>query len=228
MNNKILENGNSYVLSEYFLQFKPIHLRKGEVIFRPDFPSNNIFYVESGYIKIYSLLENGDEKIIMFYKNHDIFPLNKIFKNSPKNFFAETLTSVTVRCVDENEFQQFLNNNPKAMMELINYFSYYIELYSDRIENLGFMQASFKVMSSLLNLADRFGVVCENGIKIEIPINQREIASTLAMTRETVSREFEKLQKEGILFSKNHEIFIKDINRLIQKIGNCCESNWTI
>lgn len=228
MNYKISESCNLSKLIQYFSQFKPIHLRKGEVIFRPDFSNHNVFYIENGFIKTYSILENGEEKIIMFHKAGDFFPLTKLFKNSAKNFFAETLAPTTIRYVDENEFQKFLNGNSTAAMELINYFSDYMEYYMQRVENLGFIQANQKVIFNLLSLVKRFGVADKNGIKIELPITQREIGSTLAMTRETVSREFEKLQKENIVDLKNHEIIVKNIRHLVEKANNFCEYDWQL
>lgn len=228
MKNEIPKNFNLSTLVQYFFQFKAIHIKKGEIIFRPDFPNHNVFYIENGFVKIYSIVENGEEKIIMFYKAGDFFPLTKLFKNSAKNFFAETLVPTTIRYVDENEFQKFLNGDSDATTELINYFSDYMEYYLQRVENLGFMKSSQKVIFNLLSLIKRFGLADKNGTKIELPITQREIGSMLAMTRETVSREFEKLQKENIIDLKNHEIIIKDIRYLIEKADNFCEYNWQL
>lgn len=215
-------------LLQYFYQFKPVHLKNNEIILRPDFTCRNVFFIESGFVKLYSILENGEERIISFCKSHDFFPLVEIFRGSVKNFFAETLSLTTIRYVDENHFQEFLKNDSEASMELINYFSDRLGFCLERIENLGFIQASQKIIFGLLFLIKRFGVADGNDFKLQLPVTQKEIASALAMTRETVSREFEKLEKENILDLKNHEIVIKNIRYLIEKANNFCEYDWQL
>jgi CRP/FNR family transcriptional regulator len=216
---------NLPVIQKFFSGLKPINLNKGEMIFRPDLPNANVFYIDNGFIKTYNISETGDEKIVMFYKNHDIFPLIRLFKNAPKDVYAETVSITTVRSVNELEFKKFLDSTPEAMNEFIGYLLGYVEIYSQRVKNLGFMTAFPKIIYCLVSLGKRFGMINNKNrnIKVEIPITQRELAATIAMTRETVSREFEKLVKEDIVILEDHGIVIKNmekLEKLLDKYGD--------
>jgi CRP-like cAMP-binding protein len=87
------------------------------------------------------------------------------------------------------------------------------------------MAALPKIIYSLVSLGKRFGMANEKNpnIKVEIPITQRELAATIAMTRETVSREFEKLVKGNIVALKDHGIVIRDmvkLEKLLEEYGD--------
>ena len=49
---------------------------------------------------------------------------------------------------------------------------------------------------------------------LEVPLTHQDIADSLGMARETVSREMERFKKEGLLEVKDQHIIITDAERL--------------
>lgn len=213
-------------LTRFFSQFKPIHFKKGDIIQRPDMPSLGVLFLEDGFIKKYTITEGGEEKIVLFCKNHSIFPLSKLFMNSYKDMYIEAITDVSLRSANENDFKEFLKSNPKAMMEFTEYLLEYVDISYTRIKNLGYINSKPRILFCILNLARRFGKIRDNEIVFEIPITHKDIANATAMTRETVGRELEKLYKENCIGNNNQIFTIKDVARLIRKMNNYEELEW--
>jgi CRP-like cAMP-binding protein len=74
------------------------------------------------------------------------------------------------------------------------------------------------LISSLLSLTKRHGKKYGKNIIIELPIGHKEIANSIAMTRETASRDLEKLTQKRIISQKCHFIVINDLKKLKREL----------
>jgi CRP-like cAMP-binding protein len=70
-----MDKMNSKTVAEFFQKQKSRAYKKRQLILRADDTPNVVYFIEKGYIKAYSLTENGDEIDIVFYKPGEIFPL---------------------------------------------------------------------------------------------------------------------------------------------------------
>ena len=69
-----------------------------------------------------------------------------------------------------------------------------------------------RLIAELIIIAKRFGEKKDSQITIQT--SERDLASQIGMTRETVSREIKKLRAVGLIsFNKKH-LIIKDIKKL--------------
>lgn len=214
------------ILWQYFSQFKPVHFKKGEILERPGLLSLGVFFIETGCVKKYLLNDFEEEKIVKLYKSDQIFPLVNIFQNSERYLYAEAIEDTSVRTIDENSFKKFLKENPKAMWEFNEYVLEQLNIFSKRIENLSFMTSYPRVIFRLLSLVEKFGRVENNKVILEIPMTQKDIASTIAMAQDTVGRELKKLNKEGIVGYKNKILTINNLQMLIKKMDVYQEIEW--
>jgi CRP/FNR family transcriptional regulator len=197
-------------LSEYFSQSKQYPYKKGEIILRPDDTPSGVYYLEKGYIKSYSITENGDENLLVILKSGELFPLRWIFGYTRRKIFYEAIAPVTLRRMPKDDFVRFIDANPLATHELLQNIMAKYNVYVERIENLELTNAYPRVIKRLLSLAERFGKKTDTAIILEAPIKHNDIASSINMSRETASRELETLKKKGIIDDKNHIITIKN------------------
>lgn len=69
-----------------------------------------------------------------------------------------------------------------------------------------------KVLLSFL--ANKFGKKKEDGIYIDLPLSHEIIAGAIASTRVTVTREIQKLEKEGFLIKDGRKLIVKEKENL--------------
>ena len=213
-----MDNVNSKRITDFFQKQKSRAYKKRQLILRADETPNGVYYIEKGYVKAYSLTENGDEKDIVFYKPGEIFPLIWTFINIGKTVYFETMSDVVIRIIPKQKFLDFIQTDKKILMDIINRMALVVSLYADRVDTLGYTKTYPRLISSLLSLAKRYGKKYEKNILLEVPIGHKEIANSIAMTRETASRELEKLTKKGIISQEGRLIVINDINKLKREL----------
>lgn len=211
-------NVSSKGITEFFQKQKSRTYKKGQVILRTDETPNGVYYIEKGYVKVYSLTENGSEKDKNFYKPGEIFPLIWTFGSIEQTVYFEAIDDVIVKRIPKQEFLDFIETDKKILLDIINRIILIFIVYSDRIDTLGYTKTYARLISLLLSLAKRYGKKYGKNILLEVPIGHKEIANSIAMTRETASRELEKLTKKGIISQNSHLIVINDIKKLKREL----------
>lgn len=188
---------------------------KGEVILRTDRTPPAVFMVKEGYVKVYSITEAGEENLHIIYGPDTIFPLIWAFTGRLRQVFYEAMGDVTLYRIGKDDFLLFLEGNPTAMKSILHRLIEMFNVYADRIDNLEYTKASTRVARRLFLLTQRFGKVLPNKqIYIEAPVRHHDLANSLNLSRETVSREMEKLEKNGLVTYKDHHIVILDLESL--------------
>ena len=205
--------------SDFFkIQSKPLRYRKGEFIIRPDSPPSGLFYIEKGFVRVYFLTGEGEEKLHIIYKEDEIFPMIWAVAGEQKHLFYEAMGEVILRRVSKEEFLKFIQQDTEVLVELIKRLATVFNVFTDRVHNLEITKAYPRVIARLLLLSKRFGVKEGNGVKIIAPIKHKDIASSIGLTRETTSRELEKLEKKGFITSEKQFLIINNIKKLEEEL----------
>jgi CRP-like cAMP-binding protein len=184
---------------------------KGEVIRRSDEPTTEIFYIESGFVKVYSLNNRSEIYVHLIYTKGEVFPLRWLTGSNLQNLYYEALSPCELFALPREIFTKELDASKEltaaTLHRVINQFA----LYVDRLDNLQYKYAQERVIYRLLFLARRFGVAQDDGTcLIDAPISQQLIANSINVSRENVSRELERLNKKGLIKYVNKQIVIQD------------------
>ncbi len=209
---------SSLLLNTFFWKQKQKVFKKGQIILHIDNYNGDVFYLESGFIKIYGLGINGDERIYAFHKPPLIFPISYIFNSTKKEIFYEAINIATVRVAKNEEFMHFIKNNTHALLETTLEVVELLNNYMARIDNLEFGKSYPRLIFRLLVLAKRFGIAKGGEVTIELPITHKDLANTLSITRETTSREVEVLIKKKLLKWQNRLFVIPNIKKLEKEL----------
>ncbi len=201
-------------LDSFFSQHKQQKYKKGEILIQADNSPSGIFYVTKGRVKQYSISKHGEEQILTIYKSPSFFPMMWAINNTPNAHYFEALDDVEAWHAPKDTVVSFIRKEPEILYDFISRLYRGMDGLLSRIEYLMFGSAYQKVVFTILNIAGRFGQKKGQKNEIILRITHKEIASFSGLTKETISRESQKLQKKGLIENKNHVIFIKNINKL--------------
>lgn len=205
-------------LEEFFAKGRQKKYSAGELITAGEAPSG-VFYVESGFIKVYSISDKGDRYVHLLYKHGEVFPLIWALKDVRRRVFYEAASAVKVWMVPKSDFLNYLQPKNSLSYDLLTQVIDQFRIYADRLDNLQYKSAHEKVVYRLLFLASRFGVKADGGIIINAPVTHELIAESVNLTRETVSREMERLGKKGLVARNGGNILLKDIEGLSKEFS---------
>lgn len=186
--------------------------KKGEIILRPEEKPSGVFVLSEGYLKVYSITNNGEESQHIVRKPGEVFPITWSLTDKRRDLYYQAMTDSVLLRLPREEFVEALDTNPDVSHAIMNQFIRMMSVLYDRINNLQLRTASEKVAYRIMALDRRFGEDREDGTRIIMaPVRHHDVADSLTMSRETVSREMANLTKAGAIGYEDQRIIIKNM-----------------
>jgi len=108
------------------------------------------------------------------------------------------------------ELEQELMASPEMAVHMIRYMSGQLREFTSIMRDIALLDVYAKTIKTIERLAEKFGKSKCNEVLIELPLTVQEFASLIGTSRESVSRVFSKLRKEGLIDIKSKKIIILD------------------
>lgn len=209
MNDKIKKQ-----LIPFFDKYKLIKYKKGQIIFKPGEKINSVLLDKSGYIRVYKIAKDGREITLPILKALFFCSVVDVLLHKENKYYVQAISPVELWMAPENEFMDFVKKDGEFYEKLNKLvLSDFVEL-TDNIQNLVFADSYTKVAGLIYDMAKNFGEIKEQETIIDFNVPHRMLASMTGLTRETVTLQILKLQKEGFLYNKGRKIVIKNIDKL--------------
>lgn len=212
----------SVELGAFFGQFKLRSYRKRDIIIHEDDVPAGVYYVKSGYVRMYSLSRDGEELTRIIVGPRDIFPLRWALTCEPIDFFAEPMTDVLAWHAPREEFLAFVTSSPARFMELSQMVAHRMGNIYKRLGSVTWGNSYQKIASVFTALSEQFGETTEGGTRIAVPLTHKDIASLAGVCRETVSLEMEQLKRSGLIDYHGQTVVIRDIKGLEEASSAGC------
>ena len=197
-----------------FTNGEPIEYFKGEIVVDGISETKSVYYIEKGYIKVYSISNEGEELIKVIGGPGDVFPFVRAYLGSQTSLFYEAMDKVFVWRITSNQFQSYIHMSIEQSNLMAKKLARQYAILVNRIDNLEYKKASDRIAYCLLILAQRFGISIQEGILIDAPLTHDVLANTVKLARESVSRELERLEGLGIIDRQGRYIVIKQTEQL--------------
>ncbi|HSX23767.1 MAG TPA: Crp/Fnr family transcriptional regulator [Candidatus Saccharimonadales bacterium] len=191
-----------------------LRYNKGEFIIRPGDAPSGVFFIETGLVKAYDITKYGEENLLIIRKEHEIFPLIWAITGLERKIIYQTLSPTTVWRLSREDYLAYIESNAEASHALVAMAVEMYRIHSERIINLEYRTVRERLISFVLTMSRRFGKQTKDGVLIDVPLRQQDIASSINASRETTSRELSALEKKGLISTAAQYILLKDIEKL--------------
>lgn len=199
---------------EAFKRGTRLAYNKGEFIIRPGEIPSGVFFIESGLVKAYDITKYGEENLLIIRKEHEIFPLIWAITGQERHIIYQTLSPTVVWRLSREDYVSYVDKTPEAANSLLHMTMEMYRIHSERIINLEYRSVRERLISFMLTMAGRFGVKTDEGTRIDVPLRQQDIASSINASRETTSRELSGLEKKGLIITNPQYVILKDMEKL--------------
>jgi len=169
---------------------------KGQTILYEEDTNEYMYIIFEGEVKAIQTTEEGKEIILAMHGSGDFFGEISLLdgKTIPARVLA-TKDSITA-IISKKGFYSLLGHNKVAIKMSQILCSRLRESWA-KVQMLNFNNASQRVKMLLIMLSDKYGIKSDEGIILEIKLTHQDLAEMSGMTRETVTRVIDKLQKSG-------------------------------
>lgn len=207
----------SHILSKldaFFFPFPSQQFRKGELLFRAGTTPSGIYYINEGIVRRYWISENGEEITLNLYKPHTFLPMSWAIADIPNTHFYEAMTHVEAKKAPKDTVLQFLHTQPDIVYDLLRRVYIGMEGLWMHMESLTAGNSYTKLIASLVILVKRFGIQENNDVVVKLKMSEKDIANYAGMSRETASRELQKLKKDNIVSFDKGTIIVHELQTL--------------
>jgi len=111
-----------------------------------------------------------------------------------------------------------VRQHPEIALEANRRFSLDRHMLIGRLAYLAYGSVEERLAKGLLEMGVRYGVRCEEGLRIELPLTQRDLADLIGASRQKVNLALRKLASQGLIRTERGRIIILDQQGL-QELG---------
>lgn len=190
-------------LEAFFSKYKLEKHKKGSVILSSTDNPFYVYFISRGHIKQSAVTLDGKEIMMQIYKPYAFFPMISVMNNIPNQYDFEAMDDVEVYKANKEDVIEFLKANSDVLYDLAQRMGKGLHMMLLTVECLMSDTARDRVVKVLNGLAHRFGSKSESKMLIPLPFTHKDLASLTGLTRETVTRELDKLIKEGMVEKKD-------------------------
>ena len=181
--------------------------RKKELFYFPDEPSQCVYLVKEGRIKLFRSTAEGREIILDILAPGEIFGELALAGEQSRSHSAEALEDGLVCVIPRSIFEEMARRHPEFAFRLIKLIGFRFRALETRIEDLAFQNVRDRLLFTLDNLAKKHGIPEKNGA-IRLPVTQTDLAFLVGATREAVAEQLKELKRKRLVQTSYRSVLL--------------------
>jgi CRP-like cAMP-binding protein len=190
---RVLEQGAPAAAPELWRACPAVILPAGARRTAAELPPARLFVVEDGIVLVRSFADAGARSMIVARCGPgSILPIPAASE------YLQALTDAWLTAVPHAAWRRLLAV-PELAERLVAGLEETLLRQREASRSLAAVRNTDRVRRQLLELAREHGRVCRDGIRIDLPLTHDLISDMVGCARETVTRAFDELQREGFV-----------------------------
>jgi CRP-like cAMP-binding protein len=189
----------------------------GERLFNERDAGDAVLVLLSGRVKLSCATESGREALLGIRDPGELIGEMSAIDGEPRSASATALEPVEVLSLSSAAFVAYLDRTPGVALMLVRMLNRRLrDADRKRIEFLA-QDTVGRVCSRLVELAERFGEVGDDGTHIDLAITQEDLAGWTGSSREAVIRALRTLRELGWIATRRRGVTLLDVEMLRQR-----------
>lgn len=196
----------------------------------PNPDSDRLVYIASGAVKLIgqrtgpvslaSLSENRTPRGAQILAFHFPGEIVSVLHQSERDVRLAALCDTDLVIFWTDQFLDVAEGDPSVIRAVLSRSLEALQRSRARMMQLGHKSARQRVADFLVTIAQRIGTNDDGACDITLPMSRRDIADSLGLTLETVSRQFADLRAEGLVATSGRTgVRLPDIAALAREAG---------
>ena len=186
------------------------HYNKGETIYFTDDPSNTMYLIAKGKVRLINYSEGGEEVVRSILGRGEMFGELAILGEQQRSEIAEAMDDETIVCpVRTDQVYDLMKDNKEFTFKIYQWIGFRMRKMERRIDNLIFKDVRGRLMDFIREMAIEKGVKNGDEIRIEHHYNHKNIAHLIGTSRQTVTTTLNEMRSEGLIDFDRNTVIIK-------------------
>jgi CRP/FNR family transcriptional regulator len=171
---------------------------KGRVIYGPEQPSNCLYLVIDGRVKVSRVAESGQEVVLDLYLPDEFFGESSLV-DVRRTEKAAALEDTQVMTWTAAEIEQTILRQPRLGLALVQIAVQRTLEFRHRVESLSTENVAGRLARSLIRFSERLGKVQEDGSVLMAPLTHGLLGQYVGTSREIVTLYMTQFRRKGFL-----------------------------
>ncbi|MDP1559165.1 MAG: Crp/Fnr family transcriptional regulator [Nitrosomonas sp.] len=199
-------------LQKDYPAIQEIHVSNKDFLYRQGDHCSDFFWIKRGIVKLSHVTAQGTEITLALLRKGDVM-------GCPQDNSAGQEVEETAQALGEVNFYRIAYNDFKVLMSQHTALAWHVfeELYARKqkverkLRTILTQSVEMRVIATLLELAEMFGIKCTHGYALEIHLTQQDVADLVGASRSVVSTILNDFRSRGMLDYTREQICINDV-----------------
>ena len=186
--------------------------QRDEFILEEGEPSEALYFVVSGVVKVLKTSAEGKEQILRLIPPGESFNDISVFDGGPNPASAQAMGLALLYGIRRDDMERIMREHPSVALNVIRVLSERVRHFVSLVEDLSFRPVIGRLAKILLEQA-------EIGAESRPRLTQQEMAAMAGTAREMIGRSLRVLEENGAIRLDRHRISITDKESLREMAG---------
>jgi CRP/FNR family cyclic AMP-dependent transcriptional regulator len=197
------------LVSDPTLGPKRLDLPEPQTLFEPDTPAQNIYFIETGQVRIYQVGPDGSSRLVDILGPGDWFGIAALAGNPGYSAQAVAVSPSVIWQVPAERLLLRVQNKPEVAAELIRQLAARLQAAHDAAAHLVFDDCNQRLVETLLRFSRTAAATPGGDGEVQLRITHQQLAQAVGAARETVSLAITQLRHQNLLRTGRNRLCFK-------------------
>jgi CRP/FNR family cyclic AMP-dependent transcriptional regulator len=173
--------------------------RKGQTIYNREQPSNGIYLVIDGKVKVSRDLDDGRQVVVDIYQADEFFGESAILGPAQRSELSVALEDTKLMTWTSAEIKDIAMRRPRLAIALLQLLVQRSMDFGCRIESFSVDNIARRLARALIRFSERLGHAGENDSVHMIPLTHELLSQYVGTSREIVTHYMNQFRRQGYL-----------------------------
>lgn len=187
----------------------------GANVVAQDEPGDSLFVIMTGRIKVVLFGDGGREVTLSVLRPGDSFGEMSLFDGAVRSASCVALEPCALLVLSRDDLMRHISAHPRTAMNLLGEMARRLRKADQAIAQLALCDVNERLIHRLVGLAREEGAEGPEGWTVRRRPTQQELANMIGSCRETISRAFNQLARDGLIIARGRALVVT--SALIEK-----------
>jgi CRP-like cAMP-binding protein len=189
----------------------------GQALFHMGDEGGSLHLIERGRVKITIPSSSGEELILAIRGAGDLLGELSLFDGKSRSATVLALEETVTLCLHREDLLSLMRNRFDVVEKILEVLAGKIRETDMLLADVHFLDITSRLAKKILDLGDTFGIREGRQVRIGVKITQKDLASMIGATRESINKQLKTLRDQGLIRISGGTIEILNRERLVQK-----------
>jgi CRP-like cAMP-binding protein len=205
---------DEHELEDVITHARAQRIPKGSAVFQQGEKATAFFVLLHGRLKVVKTTPHGEQMIIRFVYPGDIYGIAKALRREDYPATAIAVVDSVTLVWPAEIWDDFMASHPAFAVNVMRMMGDRLQEAHARIKELSTEEVEHRLAHTVLRLITQSGKQTDEGVLVDFPITQQELAEASGTTLHSVSRTLSAWESAGLVTLGRRKIVVCDVQGL--------------